>query len=171
MTPVTELISVRHTDLYIGGSWQPASDAQRIEVQDPATSEVIATVASASVQDAMRAVQAASDAFRPWAARPPRERSDILREAFELMLRDREKLAELMVRENGKTLTEARGEVTYAAEFFRWFSEEAVRNIGSVSISPSGATAPSSSSRHRRRRSPRSQSPTCWSRRASRRAS
>src|SRR5260370_17150427 len=55
------------------------------------------------------------------------------------MLRDREKLAELMVRENGKTLTEARGEVTYAAEFFRWFSEEAVRNIGSVSISPSGA--------------------------------
>jgi succinate-semialdehyde dehydrogenase/glutarate-semialdehyde dehydrogenase len=139
MTPVSELISVRHTDLYMGGSWQPASDAQRIEVQDPATSEVIATVASASVQDALRAVQAASDAFRPWAARPPRERSDILREAFELMLRDREKLAELMVRENGKTLTEARGEVTYAAEFFRWFSEEAVRNIGSVSISPSGA--------------------------------
>jgi succinate-semialdehyde dehydrogenase/glutarate-semialdehyde dehydrogenase len=139
MTPVSELISVRHTDLYMGGSWQPASDAQRIEVQDPATSEVIATVASASVQDALRAVQAASDAFRPWAARPPRERSDVLREAFELMLRDREKLAELMVRENGKTLTEARGEVTYAAEFFRWFSEEAVRNIGSVSISPSGA--------------------------------
>jgi succinate-semialdehyde dehydrogenase/glutarate-semialdehyde dehydrogenase len=139
MTPVRELISVRHTDLYMGGSWQPASDGQRIEVQDPATSEVIATVASASVQDALQAVQAASDAFRPWAARPPRERSDILREAFELMLRDREKLAELMVRENGKTLTEARGEVTYAAEFFRWFSEEAVRNIGSISISPSGA--------------------------------
>src|SRR5438309_350048 len=139
MTPVTELISVRHTDLYLGGSWRPASDAQRIEVQDPATGEVIATVASASVQDALAAVDAAADAFRPWAARAPRERSEILREAFQLMLRDREKLAELMVRENGKPLLEARGEVTYAAEFFRWFSEEAVRNIGSVSISPSGA--------------------------------
>src|SRR6266480_3321048 len=139
MTPVSELISVRHTDLYIGGSWRPASDQQRIEVNDPATGEVIATVASASVQDALGAVDAAAEAFRPWAARPPRERSEILREAFQLMLRDREKLAELMVRENGKPLTEARGEVTYAAEFFRWFSEEAVRNIGSVSISPSGA--------------------------------
>src|SRR2546427_3079335 len=139
MTPVSELISVRHTDLYIGGSWRPASDQQRIEVNDPATGEVIATVASASVQDALGAVDAAAEALRPWAARPPRERSEILREAFQLMLRDREKLAELMVRENGKPLTEARGEVTYAAEFFRWFSEEAVRNIGSVSISPSGA--------------------------------
>src|SRR6266480_2899525 len=139
MTPVSELISVRHTDLYIGGSWRPASDQQRIEVNDPATGEVIATVASASVQDALGAVDAAAEAFRPWAARPPRERSEILREAFQLMLRDREKLAELMVRENGKPLFEARGEVTYAAEFFRWFSEEAVRNIGSVSISPSGA--------------------------------
>src|SRR6266566_1444486 len=132
MTPVSELISVRHTDLYIGGSWRPASDQQRIEVNDPATGEVIATVASASVQDALGAVDAAAEAFRPWAARPPRERSEILREAFQLMLRDREKLAELMVRENGKPLTEARGEVTYAAEFFRWFSEEAVRKIGPV---------------------------------------
>ena len=139
MTTVSELISVRHTDLYINGSWGPASDGQRIDVQDPATSEVIATVASASVQDALAAVQAAADAFRPWAAKPPRQRAEILRKAFELMMRDQEKLAELMVRENGKPMVEARGEVAYAAEFFRWFSEEAVRNIGSVSISPSGA--------------------------------
>ena len=139
MTPVSELISVRHTDLYIGGSWRPASDRQRIEVQDPATGEPISTVASASVEDGLEAVAAAHHAFRGWAARPPRERAEILRKAFELMIRDREKLAELMVRENGKTLAEARGEVAYAAEFFRWFSEEAVRNIGSVSIAPSGA--------------------------------
>ncbi len=139
MTPVSELISVRHTDLHIDGSWRPASDQQRIEVQDPATGEVISTVASASVQDGLEAVAAAHQAFRGWAARPPRERGEILRKAFELMIRDREKLAELMVRENGKTLAEARGEVTYAAEFFRWFSEEAVRNIGTVSIAPSGA--------------------------------
>ncbi|HYS28012.1 MAG TPA: NAD-dependent succinate-semialdehyde dehydrogenase, partial [Candidatus Limnocylindria bacterium] len=70
--------------------------------------------------------------------RAPRERAEILRRAFDLMLKEKEKLAELMTRENGKTLTESRGEVAYAAEFFRWFSEEAVRNIGSVSISPSG---------------------------------
>jgi len=139
MTPVSELISVGHTDLYIDGSWGPASDGQRIEVTDPATAESIATVASASVQDAIHAVDAAAEAFHPWARRPPRERAEILRKGFELMLRDREKLAELMVRENGKTLAEARGEVVYAAEFFRWFSEEAVRNIGSVSIAPSGA--------------------------------
>jgi len=139
MTPVSELISVRHTDLYIDGGWGPASDGQRIEVTDPASAEVIATVASASVQDAIRAVDAAAAAFGPWARKPPRDRAEILRKAFELMLRDREKLAELMVRENGKTLNEARGEVAYAAEFFRWFSEEAVRNIGSVSIAPSGA--------------------------------
>jgi succinate-semialdehyde dehydrogenase/glutarate-semialdehyde dehydrogenase len=138
MTPVSELISVRHTDLYIDGAWRPASDQQRIEVQDPATGEVISTVASASVQDGLEAVAAAQQAFRGWAARPPRERAEILRKAFELMIRDRDRLAELMVRENGKTLAEARGEVAYAGEFFRWFSEEAVRNIGSVSISPSG---------------------------------
>src|SRR5438876_1481232 len=139
MTPVTELISVRHTDLYIDGGWRPASDGQRIDVTDPATAEVIATVASASVPDALKAVEAADRAFRPWAARPPRERAEILRKTFDLMMRDRDKLAELMVRENGKTLVEARGEVVYAAEFFRWFSEEAVRNIGSLSIAPSGA--------------------------------
>ncbi len=139
MTPVSELIAVRHTDLYIDGEWRPASDGQRIEVQDPATAEVIATVASASIQDALEAVRAAEAARRGWAARAPRERAEILRRTFELMIQEREKLAELMVRENGKTLGEARGEVAYAAEFFRWFSEEAVRNTGSVSIAPSGA--------------------------------
>src|ERR1700687_4524479 len=114
MTPVSELISVRHTDLYIGGSWRPASDEQRIEVTDPATGEVISTVASASVQDALEAVAAADRAFRGWAAKPPRQRAEILRKTFELMMRDQEKLAELMVRENGKPLVEARGEVDYA---------------------------------------------------------
>jgi len=98
MTPVTELISVRHTDLYIDGGWRPASDGQRIDVTDPATAEVIATVASASVPDALKAVEAADRAFRPWAARPPRERAEMLRKTFELMMRDQDKLAELMVR-------------------------------------------------------------------------
>src|SRR6266480_204209 len=139
MTPVSELISVRHTDLYIGGSWRPASDQQRIEVNDPATGEVIATVASASVQDALGAVDAAAEAFRPWAARPPRERSEILREAFQLMIADADSLAKLMVMENGKALRDARAEITYAAEFFRWFAEEAVRIDGMITRAPAGA--------------------------------
>ena len=138
MTPVSELIAVEHTDLYIGGAWQKGSDNRRIAVQDPATGEVIASVASATVEDATAALAAAAAAAPAWAARAPRERGEILRRAFELMIRDREKLAELMVRENGKPMVEARAEAVYAAEFFRWFSEEAVRNIGSLSIAPSG---------------------------------
>ncbi|HYM49697.1 MAG TPA: NAD-dependent succinate-semialdehyde dehydrogenase [Candidatus Limnocylindrales bacterium] len=138
MTPVSELIAVEHTDLYIGGEWLKPQDGQRIEVQDPATGEVITSVASAGVEDAMRAVDAAASAGAAWAARAPRERAEILRRTFELMGRDREKLAELMVRENGKPMVEARAEAVYAAEFFRWFSEEAVRNIGSLSVAPSG---------------------------------
>jgi succinate-semialdehyde dehydrogenase/glutarate-semialdehyde dehydrogenase len=138
MAAVSELISVRHTDLYIGGEWRPASDGQRLEVFDPATADVIATAASATVKDALAAVTAAYQAGPAWAAKAPRDRAEILRRAFELMSRDKEKLAELMVRENGKTLAEARAEVAYAAEFFRWFSEEAVRNIGSISTAPSG---------------------------------
>jgi succinate-semialdehyde dehydrogenase / glutarate-semialdehyde dehydrogenase len=138
MTPVSELIAVEHTDLYVGGAWVKGSDSQRIEVQDPASGEVIASVASATIEDARAAVDAAEEAAPAWARRPPRERAEILRRAFELMLRDKEKLAELMVRENGKPMAEARAEAAYAAEFFRWFSEEAVRNIGSLSIAPSG---------------------------------
>src|SRR5207245_9877109 len=103
MTPVSELISVRHTDLYIDRTWHPASDGQRIEVTDPATGEAISTVACASVQDALEAVAAAHQAFRGWAARPPRERAEILRKALELMMRERDKLAELMVSEKGET--------------------------------------------------------------------
>src|SRR5256885_15269659 len=118
MTPVSELISVRHTDLYIGGAWRPASDQQRIEVTDPATAEGIATVASASGQDALAAIDAASEAFRPWAAKPPRQRAEILRKAFELMMRDQEKLAERMGRENGQPTVEGPGDVADAAEVF-----------------------------------------------------
>jgi len=132
-------ISGLKTGLYIGGQWRPASDGAVIEVDDPATEEVIARVASASVADALAAVDAASKALPAWAARPPRERGEILRRAFELIIERKEEFARLIVRENGKTLTDARGEVAYAAEFFRWYSEEAVRNIGELSIAPGGA--------------------------------
>ncbi|HZV25048.1 MAG TPA: aldehyde dehydrogenase family protein [Acidothermaceae bacterium] len=88
----------------------------------------------------MDAVAAASTALPDWAATPPRERGEILRRVFELMTQRREELARLIAIENGKALPDARGEVAYAAEFFRWFSEEAVRVSGSVQVAPSGAT-------------------------------
>src|SRR5262245_28782653 len=125
------------TDLYIGGKWRKSSDNQRFDVIDPATEKTIATVASASVDDAKAAVDAASDAFEGWAGRKPRERAEVLRKAFELILRDAERFAKLMTIENGKALADSRAEVAYAAEFFRWYAEEAVRNIGEVTRGPS----------------------------------
>jgi succinate-semialdehyde dehydrogenase/glutarate-semialdehyde dehydrogenase len=127
------------TGLLIGGSWVEADGGATIDVADPASGRVIATVSSASVPDGVRAVRAAHDALPGWAARPPRERSEILRRAYELMVERAEQLATLIVLENGKTLADARGEVGYAAEFFRWYAEEAVRIAGTVQIAPSGA--------------------------------
>ncbi len=125
------------TDLWIGGKWRKASDQSRFDVIDPATENVITAVASASIDDAKAAIDAASDAFPGWAARKPRERGEILRKAYELIMAQAERLARLITLENGKALPDSRGEVTYAAEFFRWFAEEAVRNIGQVYNAPS----------------------------------
>jgi succinate-semialdehyde dehydrogenase/glutarate-semialdehyde dehydrogenase len=128
------------TDLYIGGKWRKSSGNQRFDVIDPATEKPIASVASASVEDAKAAVDAASAAMEGWAAKKPRERAEVLRKAFELIIRDTERFAKLMTIENGKALADSRAEVAYAAEFFRWYAEEAVRNIGEVSRAPaSGA--------------------------------
>jgi succinate-semialdehyde dehydrogenase/glutarate-semialdehyde dehydrogenase len=125
------------TDLWIGGKWRKASDNQRFDVIDPATEGKITSVASASVEDAKAAVDAAADAFEGWAARKPRERGEILRKSYELIVRDAERLAKLITIENGKALSDSKGEVLYSAEFFRWYAEEAVRNIGEVSRAPS----------------------------------
>ena len=128
------------TDLHIGGHWRAASDGARMDVIDPATEELIASVASASVEDAAAAVDAAHAAQPGWAARKPRERAEILRKAYELFTRQSERFARLITLENGKSLTDARGEVAYAAEFFRWYAEEAVRNNGEIATAPaSGA--------------------------------
>jgi succinate-semialdehyde dehydrogenase/glutarate-semialdehyde dehydrogenase len=127
------------TDLYIDGKAVPASDGGRFDVQDPATGEIITSVADGTVEDAMAAVDAADRAAESWAATAPRERAEILREAFELMTERSEEIARLISLENGKALADARGEVAYAAEFFRWYSEEAVRGVGAVTTAPSGA--------------------------------
>jgi succinate-semialdehyde dehydrogenase/glutarate-semialdehyde dehydrogenase len=127
------------TDLYIGGAWVPASEGGRFDVTDPSNGKVIAQVADGSVDDALSAVAAAHDAGQGWAATAPRERAEILRRAFDLMIERRDELATLISLENGKALVDARGEVTYAAEFFRWYAEEAVRADGLTMTSPSGA--------------------------------
>ena len=128
------------TRLYIGGKWRNAADGAEFDVIEPATEKKLAAVASASVEDGMAALDAAEAAFAGWAGRPPRERAEILRRAYELIVARKEPLARLMTRENGKALGDSRGEVAYAAEFFRWYAEEGVRNIGQVSHSPaSGA--------------------------------
>ena len=126
------------TGLYIDGAWRAASDGADIEVLDPATEEVLASVASASVEDGLAAVEAADRALPAWAATAPRRRAEILRKAFELMTERADDFAKLMSQENGKALKDARGEATYAAEFFRWYSEEAVRNISEISTNPGG---------------------------------
>jgi len=128
------------TDLYIGGKWKKSSDGGRFDVIDPATEKTIASVASATVEDAKAAVDAAQAAFAGWAGKKPRERAEILRKAYEIIMRDAERFAKIITVENGKALSDSRGEVAYAAEFFRWYAEEAVRNNGQVSMAPaSGA--------------------------------
>lgn len=126
------------TDLWIGGRWRPAEDGGRFDVLDPATARPIASVANGTVADALACVDAAEAAAPGWAATPPRERGEILRRAFELMIEREDLIAELMVRENGKARKDALGELRYAAEFFRWFSEEAVRVTGEVRTAPAG---------------------------------
>ncbi len=116
----------------------PLADARTFAVLNPATAEVVAEVSDGTVADATAAVDAAAAAFPAWAARSPRERAEILRRAFELIAGDVDRLAPLITAENGKSDADARAEVAYAAEFFRWFSEEAVRTEGGFGQAPAG---------------------------------
>ncbi|ALM85895.1 NAD-dependent succinate-semialdehyde dehydrogenase [Bordetella sp. N] len=125
-------------DLFIGGSWIHASSGNRIDVFNPSNEQRLASVADADEKDARAAVDAAEKAAPGWAATSPRKRSEVLSRCYELMVSDAENLAALISLENGKAISDARGEVAYAAEFFRWYAEEAVRINGEISISPSG---------------------------------
>jgi succinate-semialdehyde dehydrogenase/glutarate-semialdehyde dehydrogenase len=125
------------TQLFINGRWRDADDGHSFPVENPATGEVITRVASATINDAKAALDAAAAAAPGWAARSPRDRGEVLRRAFDLIMADKERLARLISMENGKALPDSRSEIAYAAEFFRWYAEEAVRNIGQVSHSPS----------------------------------
>src|ERR1700752_4166588 len=135
---ITELTGIDvPTGLFIGGEWAKGNGT--FPVLDPATEEPLAEVADGTVDDALDAVSAAHAALPGWAATPPRKRAEILRKAFELMTERTEQFARLMSAENGKSLRDARGEATYAAEVFRWYAEEAVRIEGTLMRAPSGA--------------------------------
>jgi succinate-semialdehyde dehydrogenase/glutarate-semialdehyde dehydrogenase len=124
------------TQLYIDGKWVNGSST--LAVTDPSDESVIANVQVSSDKECADAVDAADRAFKSWAKTAPRVRGEILRKAFEIMVAEADRLAEIVSRENGKVLTDAKGEILYAAEFFRWFSEEAVRINGEYRTSPSG---------------------------------
>ncbi|TNC18603.1 NAD-dependent succinate-semialdehyde dehydrogenase [Georgenia sp. 311] len=135
--PVLDRLDVP-TDLLVAGAWRGGHDGGRIDVRDPATGEVLASVADAGVPDAQDAVDAAAAAAAGWAATAPRARAELLLRVHTLMHERSEELALLISLENGKSLADARSEVAYAAEFFRWYGEEVVRLRGQVGLSPGG---------------------------------
>jgi succinate-semialdehyde dehydrogenase/glutarate-semialdehyde dehydrogenase len=126
------------TQLYIGGGWRAAAGGGTLAVEDPATAEPLVEVADADVEDALAALAAAAEMQASWATHPPRERGEILRRAYEAIVAQTDELALLMTLEMGKSLAESRAEIGYAAEFFRWFSEEAVRIHGRYMVNTTG---------------------------------
>lgn len=134
----SELIRSVPTDLFLGGEWVPAGNRATFPVHNPATGDVLAEVADATPDDAMRALDAAVTAGRDWAATPPRERAELLRAVWAKISERADDVALLMTLEMGKALPESRSEVAYGAEFLRWFSEEAVRIAGRYTPAPAG---------------------------------
>ncbi len=127
-------------ELLIAGRWRPAEGRRTLPVEDPATGETIAEVADASPGDAMAALDAAVSAQPAWAAKPPRERGEILRRAYQAIVERTDELALLMTLEMGKPLAESRAEVAYGADFFAWFAGEALRVGGRYSAAPDGSS-------------------------------
>ncbi len=136
--PTPRVVEDVPKQLLIGGRLQDAAGGRTFPVDNPATGESLCEVADAGPDDGRRAAEAAAAAQESWAATAPRARSEILRRAYEIIISRTDDLALLMTLEMGKPLAEARGEVAYAAEFFRWFSEEAVRIEGGFAPSPDG---------------------------------
>lgn len=128
------------TQLFIGGSWRDASGGATFAVENPADGSTLVEVANGTVADGKAAIDAAVAAQPDWAKVPPRDRGEILRSAFETVVDRADELATIMTLEMGKPLSESQAEITYGAEFLRWFSEEAVRVSGRYSVAPNGAT-------------------------------
>ncbi|WP_298121981.1 NAD-dependent succinate-semialdehyde dehydrogenase [uncultured Aurantimicrobium sp.] len=141
MSPFTEaeLLAKIPSQLFINGQWIDGSSGKTIDVLDPSTGKVIKTIADASPEDGIRALDSAVSAQEEWAATPPRVRGELLRKAFDLVQERKEEFALLMTLEMGKPLAEAMGEVNYGSEFLRWFAEEAVRINGRYGSNPEGS--------------------------------
>lgn len=134
----SELLASVPTGLLINGEWRAAEGGKTVAVYDPATGDVLIEIADASVDDGVKAMDAAAEAFPSWAATPNRERAEILRRAFDLLQERKEDIALLMTLEMGKPLAEARGEVVYGGEFLRWFSEVTAHTQGRYGANPEG---------------------------------
>ena len=134
-----EAVSRVHTDLFVDGEWAPAASGKRFDVVNPATEEVLAQVADADAVDARRALETAAAHQAEWATTSPRFRSEILYRAHQLIMTRADEIAAVMTAEMGKPLAEAKGEVAYGAEFFRWFAEEAVRIGGDSTTTGDGS--------------------------------
>jgi succinate-semialdehyde dehydrogenase/glutarate-semialdehyde dehydrogenase len=128
------------TQLVINGERRDGSDGETVDVLNPANGEIVATVAAGSVADMEAACDAAAVAQKSWAAKPARERAELLRSCYEVMMANQDRLADIIVAEHGKAKSDALGEIAYAAEFFRWNSEETVRIHGTVGSNPAGTT-------------------------------
>jgi succinate-semialdehyde dehydrogenase / glutarate-semialdehyde dehydrogenase len=137
-TAEQDIVGAVRPQLYIGGEWRDGAEGGTIAVEDPATGETLAEVADATIEDAKAALGAAHETFAEWRDHPPRERGDILRRAFDVINERADELALLMTLEMGKPLAESKAEIIYAANFFRWYSEEAVRINGRFTVNETG---------------------------------
>ncbi len=136
----SEVVEAVHGQLLVGGQWRDAAQGTTFAVEDPSTGRTLTRVADAGPADGVAALDAAVTTQASWAATPPRDRGEILRRAYELIVARTDDLALLMTLEMGKPLTESKAEIAYGAEFFRWFAEESVRIAGRYSVAPNGAT-------------------------------
>ncbi|WP_216209267.1 NAD-dependent succinate-semialdehyde dehydrogenase [Amycolatopsis aidingensis] len=142
MNPVpseASVVEAVNKELFVGGKWTSAAGGRTFPVYDPSTGDVLCEIADAAPEDGIAALDAAVAAQADWANHPPRERGEILRRAYETLMARADELALLMTLEMGKPVAEARGEIAYAAEFFRWFAEEAVRIDGGYAVAPNGS--------------------------------
>jgi succinate-semialdehyde dehydrogenase / glutarate-semialdehyde dehydrogenase len=137
-TAEQEIVGAVRPQLYIGGEWRDGGEGATIAVEDPATGETLVEVADATVDDAKAALGAAHEAFQTWRDHPPRERADILRRAYDVITERADDLALLMTLEMGKPVAESKAEIAYAANFFRWYAEEAVRINGRFAVNETG---------------------------------
>jgi succinate-semialdehyde dehydrogenase/glutarate-semialdehyde dehydrogenase len=137
-TAEREIVGAVRPQLFIGGEWRDGAEGGTIAVEDPATGETLVEIADATVDDAKAALGAAHEAFQTWRDHPPRERGDILRRAYDVLTERADDLALLMTLEMGKPVAESKAEIAYAANFFRWYAEEAVRINGRFTVNETG---------------------------------